>query len=48
MVDQTVDTHGAVAVSAITSHVQDMGAYSRAWVKSLFQQGLQFVNTLFV
>ena len=47
MVDQTVDTHGLVAVSAVTSHVQNMGAYSTAWVASLFQQGLQFVTALF-
>ena len=43
--DQTLDTHGVVAVSAVISHVQNMGAYSRAWVASLFQQGLQFVTT---
>ena len=47
MVNQTVDTHGVDAVSAVTSHVQNVGAYSRAWVASLFQQGLQFVTTLF-
>ena len=47
MVDQTVNTHGVVAVSAITSHAQNMNAYSRAWVASLFQQGLQFVTALF-
>ena len=47
MDDQTVNTHGVVAASAVTSHVQSMSAYSRAWVASLFQQGLQFVTTLF-
>ena len=36
-----------VAVSAVTSHVQNMSAYSRAQVASLFQQGLQFVTALF-
>ena len=30
VVEQTVDTHGVVVVSAVTSHVQNMGAYSRA------------------
>ena len=29
MVNQTVNTHGVVAVSAVTSHVQNMSAYSR-------------------
>ena len=43
MVDQTVNTHGVVAMSAVTSHVQNMSAYSKAGVASLFQQGLQFV-----
>ena len=47
MFDQTVDTHGVVAVRAVSSHVQNMGAYGRAWVSSLFQQRLQFVTTLF-
>ena len=28
MVDQTVHTHGVVAVSAVTSHMQNMSAYS--------------------
>ena len=45
MVDQTVDTHGVVAVSAVISHVQNISAYSRAQVTRLFQQGLQFVTT---
>ena len=36
MVDQTVNTHGVVAVSAVTSHVQNMSAYSRAWVTNRF------------
>ena len=36
MVDQTGNTHGVVAVSAVTSHVQNMSAYSRSQVASLF------------
>ena len=40
MVDQTVNTHEVVVASAVTSHVQNMSAYSRTWVASLFQQGL--------
>ena len=47
MVDQTVNTHGVVAVSAVTSHVQNMSAYSRAQVARLSDQGLQFVTPLF-
>ena len=47
VVDQTVNTRGVVAASALTSHVQNMSAYSRAWVTSFFQQGLQFVTTHF-
>ena len=47
MVDQTVNNHGVVAVSAVPSDVQNMGAYCRAWVASLFQQGLQFVTVFF-
>ena len=47
MVDQTVDTHGVAVASVVTSHVQNMAAYSTTWVASLFQHGLQFVTTLF-
>ena len=47
VVDKTVNTHGVVAVSAVTSHVQNMSTYSRTWVASLFQQGSQFVTTVF-
>ena len=52
MVDQTVNTHGVIAAGAVTSHVQDMGAYSKAWVADMLQQGLlpqlvqQFVTAL--
>ena len=46
MVDQTVNAHGEIAVSAVISHVQNIGAYSRAQVTSLFQQGLEFVTAL--
>ena len=47
MVDQTVNTDMIVAVSAVSSYVQNMSDYSGAWVASLFQQGLQFVTPLF-
>ena len=47
VVDQTVNMHGVIAVGAVTSHVQNMSAYSKAWVVSMFQQGLQFATTLF-
>ena len=46
LVDQTVNAHGIIAVSVVISHVQNMSAYSRAQVTSLFQQGLQFVTAL--
>ena len=36
MVDQTVSTHEVIAVGAVTSHVQNMGVYSRAWVTNRF------------
>ena len=47
MVDQTVGTHEAIAADAVASHLQIMGAYSRAWVANMFQQGLEFVTVLF-
>ena len=45
MADQTVNKHGVNAEGAVTSHVQNMSAYSRTWVAKIFQQGLQFVTT---
>ena len=47
MVDQTVSTHEVIAVGVIASHVQNIGAYSRAWVTNMFQRGLEFVTALF-
>ena len=47
MVYQTVNAHGVVAASAVTSHVQIMSVYSRVQIASLFQQGLQFVTAIF-
>ena len=32
VVDQTVNMHGVITASAVISHVQDMGAYNKAWV----------------
>ena len=40
MVDQTVNMHGVIAAGAVTSHVQDMSAYSKAQVADMLQQGL--------
>ena len=37
MVDHTVSMNEVNAVGAIASHVQNMGAYSRAWVTNMFQ-----------
>ena len=47
MVDQTVSIHEVTAAGAVTNHVQNMSAYSREWVTNMFQQGLEFVTTLF-
>ena len=44
VVDQTVNTHGVFAVSAVTSHVQNMSAYSREQVAGLFQQGYSLLQ----
>ena len=46
MVDQTVGTHEVNAAGVVTSHVQNMSAYSRAWVTNMFQQDLEFVTAL--
>ena len=37
MVDQIVSTHEVIAVGVFASHVQNMGAYSKAWVTNMFQ-----------
>ena len=37
VVDQTVSTREVIVTGAITSHVQNMSAYSRVWVTSMFQ-----------
>ena len=47
MVDQTVNSHSVIVVSTVISNVQNMSAYSRSQVTSLFQQGLQFSRALF-
>ena len=47
MVDQTVTTHEIIAAGVIASHMQNMGAYSRALVTNMFQRGLEFVTALF-
>ena len=47
VVDQTVSTHEVIAAGVVTSHVQNMSAYSRAWVVNMFQQGLEFVTALY-
>ena len=45
MVDQTVNTHGVIAVGAVTSHVQNMSAYSKAQVVDMCQWGLVVTTT---
>ena len=47
MVDQTVSAQEAIAKGAITSHVHNLGNYSRAQVTNMFQRGLEFVTALF-
>ena len=47
MVNQTVNAHEVIAVSAVVSHVCNNSAYSISQVASLFQQRLQFVTSLF-
>ena len=47
MVGQTVGKQEVIAVGVITSHVQNMGTYSRAWVTNMFHRGLEFVTALF-
>ena len=46
VVDQTLSTHEIIAAGTVTSHVQNISAYSRAQVTNMFQQGLQLVTTL--
>ena len=47
MVDQTVSPQEVIAVGMIVSHVQNLGAYSRAQVTNMFQRELEFVTALF-
>ena len=53
VVGQTVNMHRVIAAGAVTSHVQNMNAYSKAQVADMFQQRLlqqlvqQFVTALF-
>ena len=36
VVDLTVSTHEVIAVGAVTSYAQNMGAYSRVWATNRF------------
>ena len=47
LVDQTLSMHEVIVAGVIASHVLNMGAYSRAQVTNMFQQGLEFVAALF-
>ena len=47
VVDQAVSTHEVITAGAVTSHLQNTRAYSRAQVANMFQQGLEFVTLLF-
>ena len=39
MVDETVSTHEVIAAGVVVSHVQNMGAYSRAQIANMFNKG---------
>ena len=41
--DQTVRMDEVIAVGVIASHVQIMGAYSRAWVANMFHRGMELL-----
>ena len=47
VIDQIVSMLEVIAVGAIGSHVQNMGAYSTAQVTNMFQQGFKFITALF-
>ena len=47
MVDQTVSTYDVITVGVVTSHVQNMSAYSRACVTDIFQHRMESVTSLF-
>ena len=44
---ETMGAQVAIAVSAIASHVHNLGAYEEVQVINLIQKGLKFVTTLF-
>ena len=44
---ETMGTQVAIAVSAIASHVHNLGAYEGVQVTNMIQKGLKFVTTLF-
>ena len=43
VVDQTVRTCEVIAAGAVTSHVQNIGSYSRVWVTNMIQSGLELL-----
>ena len=43
---ETMGAQVAIAVSAITSHVHNLGAYEGVQVRNMIQKGLKFVTTL--
>ena len=44
---ETMGTQVAIVMSAVASHVHNLGAYEGVWVTNLIQKGLKFVTTLF-
>ena len=44
---ETMGAQVAIVVSAIASHVQNLGAYEGVQVTNMIQKGLKFVTTLF-
>ena len=44
---ETMGTQVAIAVSAVASHLHNLGAYEGVQVTNMIQKGLKFVTTLF-
>ena len=44
---ETMGAQMAIAVSAIASHVHNLGAYEGVQVTNMIQKGLKFLTTLF-
>ena len=45
--DQTVSVQEVIVAGVITSHMQNLGMYTRTWVTNMLQRELEFVTALF-